>query len=604
MLYNDFWRNAMRTKFLISLSLILVLLMLSCQSSKVPEGPELDMPAAEPAKTVEVAKVEKKPAAVVESEKVEPSVPETPAAPTEAEKPIQVASPVEKKKAATYLEAIEADSVEKLQEAFDAGEPLEAAISDNMTPLAYALVNGSDQMVLKLLELGADAKVIIDIGTGDMTTLETALLINHGDEVVEALLDSGADPDVLCCDGYSLFEHAIDADRVNAIEIIALAGADIDIVDTVNNVTPLYYAVVKGSLACCEKLLDLGADPNAVNAQGYPLIFAIAYSGRAPELMDRAVKAGADLDGRDNLGGTLPEYAASLLNPKALDYVLAYYSRKGVYVDFQELVGFVIYGSSDQKYEMVGVLLKRGLDINGQTADNGVTPLMMACNAMDVDFVKKIIALGARAGELNYYGDDAFMYSLENDSNPEVAAVIAEANGGVNRYRDNGKTCLMEAATYAIEPAILEKLIAAGADVNKIDKVDDDAKCNAILYAAMDNPNPDVIDVLVKGGADAKSADAFGESALMLACFYNNNPEVAKRLILHGADVNKGREDTGDTPLMYAVQNENRAAEMTRILLESGADPAIINNYNETALSIATDIQAEDAAKLLKAFTK
>ncbi len=579
----------MEFRYTLILFFIVSLLAVSCSTSSRPEvvEPEIDLSEA-----VDNAV----------GEAISPVKSEVSDLTDRLESVSEVKSAVEEVE--TYKSAIDSGDIAALERLVSAGGSIDEVMDDGLVPLAYALVNGDDESILELIRLGADTSIELDLGTGVMGTVESALLLGRSDEVIGALIDSGEELDELCSDGFSLFEHAVDLKRPDVISMLALSGADIDIVDTVAGNTPLYYAVMKDDLEAASLLLDYGADPNAVNGQGYPLLFAVLYSGNGEALFDRMLRAGADIEARDMFGGTIDEYAASRLSPEDLDFVLSKLEMQNADIDLQNLIGFTLYGDADDKYRMVGVLLKHGLDLNGQTVDEGITPLMMAADTMDLDFVKKLVSMGARAEDRNFYGEDAFVYALMNDSNPKVATFIASLTGEIDDYRENGKTPLMDAATYALEPAIIEEMIKSGADVNREDIVDDEARCSAIHYAAIGNVNPFVIRLLVSSGADVCDEDAFGESALMLACIYNTNPEVVRTLIELGADVNRGRADTGDTPLMYAVQNETRAGEIVNILLSAGADDAVVNSYGETALSIATSIGAEDAVEALNEFGK
>jgi ankyrin repeat protein len=58
-----------------------------------------------------------------------------------------------------------------------------------------------------------------------------------------------------------------------------------------------------------------------------------------------------------------------------------------------------------------------------------------------------------------------------------------------------------------------------------------------LMRAARYNSNPEVITVLLKGGADIRARDKDGSTALMVAA-QNDNPEVVTALLEAGTDVN------------------------------------------------------------------
>ena len=92
----------------------------------------------------------------------------------------------------------------------------------------------------------------------------------------------------------------------------------------------------------------------------------------------------------------------------------------------------------------------------------------------------------------------------------------------------------------------------------------------ALMTAARDSKNLEVLDALINEGVDINKKDYDGWTALMTAARYNVNAEVTNALIEAGADVNAKNND-GWTALMLAVRyNEN--FEVINALIKAGAD--------------------------------
>jgi ankyrin repeat protein len=96
---------------------------------------------------------------------------------------------------------------------------------------------------------------------------------------------------------------------------------------------------------------------------------------------------------------------------------------------------------------------------------------------------------------------------------------------------------------------------------------------NAALYASTE-----IMELLLKNGANARAINKDGETALMWAV---HDLEKIKLLIKHGAEVN-AKANTGNTPLLIACVGNDRK-ETINFLLQNGADPLIKNNREETA---------------------
>jgi hypothetical protein len=92
---------------------------------------------------------------------------------------------------------------------------------------------------------------------------------------------------------------------------------------------------------------------------------------------------------------------------------------------------------------------------------------------------------------------------------------------------------------------------------------------------------------------EADARDSESNTPLMLT----RDPEIARRLIAAGADVN-ARNQQASTPLIEAAKNG--ATEVVRLLIQRGADLEARDNTNRTALEWAIEEEQEEAAKVLR----
>ena len=103
----------------------------------------------------------------------------------------------------------------------------------------------------------------------------------------------------------------------------------------------------------------------------------------------------------------------------------------------------------------------------------------------------------------------------------------------------------------------------------------------------------EVIDML-HGGMPINSRDKDGYTALYWAVF-SNHTDVVDELLRNGADVNV-RNSYDWTPLHAAAHNNT---DMMKVLLQHGAEPTIRNNRGETALDVARMFNGEEAIQRL-----
>lgn len=96
----------------------------------------------------------------------------------------------------------------------------------------------------------------------------------------------------------------------------------------------------------------------------------------------------------------------------------------------------------------------------------------------------------------------------------ELLALPAEKKGDINAYDDKGWTVLYNAIARGASIEIIEKLIEAGADVNK--KNDDPLK-RFPIHAAVTSGRPVVLTLLIEQGAKVNKKDNLKATPLHLA---------------------------------------------------------------------------------------
>jgi hypothetical protein len=126
-------------------------------------------------------------------------------------------------------------------------------------------------------------------------------------------------------------------------------------------------------------------------------------------------------------------------------------------------------------------------------------------------------------------------------------------------------------------------------DVNGADSVG-----NSTLSLEVQERHPDVVEELLRAGADVNTANQSGVTPVMTAVAFDaRSTAVMERLLDGGADID-AQDNGGETALMYAAKYGRK--EALQILLARGANPAIRDNDGRTAAAVTGN--SKDAAEL------
>ena len=223
--------------------------------------------------------------------------------------------------------------------------------------------------------------------------------------------------------------------------------------------------------------------------------------------------------------------------------------------------------------------------------NNGATPLLVAIKEGNSSFVDSFIKRGASFfTEQDQDGKDIFDYLLEKvsagdevrqiieiipvdywsseqnikrlleiESNYPLFAILVEQDKFSPDYIvGKGKTVLMYAAQHTPDIRYIKQLAEKTNDINKIN----DNEWNAVMYAARYNPNPAVLEYLLKKDANTERNTAGISLTMLAAC--NPNPGVLLNVPVTEKYINTATIN-GKTALMYACEN-NQSVDVIEIL--------------------------------------
>jgi ankyrin repeat protein len=426
-------------------------------------------------------------------------------------------------------------------------------------------------------------------------------------EAVRALLKQGSkqiDVNATEGDGATALHWAADRDDLPIADLLIRAGAHADVADDLGT-TPLHLACTNRSGVMVERLLDAGGNANSPLLDGETPLMTCARSGDA-----RAVKAllahGAAVNAKEHEHNqTALMWAVAERHPDVVRLLI------DAHADVR--ARSVIYPQT-----VVGEQTQRAgrEELNYTVLRGGATPLLFAARVGDAESAELLITAGVDVNESQPDGVSALVLAAHS-GNGGVAALLLDHGADPNAL-GSGYTAL-HAAVLRSDLSLVKALLAHGADPNvrmtkgtpmRRDTTDWNLPATLIgatpFLLAAKFLEPEIMPVLVSGGADPRVTMPNGADAVMLAAglgssktasrrgieiidFGKVEPEsrvretVAAAVALRG-DVN-GINQTGDTALHVAASLGHDS--VVRFLVEHGAHVDVKNGRGITPLAAA-----------------
>ena len=251
------------------------------------------------------------------------------------------------------------------------------------------------------------------------------------------------------------------------------------------------------------------------------------------------------------------------------------------------------YAASSGSVEAISLLVKAGAMIDMMDFSD-MYPISLAIVGNHLEAVKVLVKSGANINKPGFKKLTALHMCLEEKLNPQIALFLIQSGANVNAVDETGNTPLH----YAVEIKkieVVKAMIKAGADIEA-----ENEQQSTPLMIAVAQDDLQAVQLFISSGAMVKSpASKKRYDVLHAAAYHANNLETIKILLKAGADVN-GRDEAGNTPLLYAVWRANskntgaeKMPEFITFLLSAGADPNAKSERGISPLSVVQDAQKD-----------
>jgi ankyrin repeat protein len=225
------------------------------------------------------------------------------------------------------------------------------------TPLTTAVISDHLIQVDLLLKYGADPNLSSKSGT----PLQIACHSNS-EQIVNKLLAVGADLTKENDEGLAAIHYAAKNGNESIISALLQQGESCDHLSQ-QGISPLIAAASAGKRDIVEFLLKSGSNPNLQSETGQPAIIAAAKAGDAPILLT-LLNYGAKIDSRDQRGMTALMYASWFANIDAVKILLAHHADTNILGPdnmTSRMIAESGCGISEDERKEVVILLNNGL---------------------------------------------------------------------------------------------------------------------------------------------------------------------------------------------------------------------------------------------------
>jgi len=170
----------------------------------------------------------------------------------------------------------------------------------------------------------------------------------------------------------------------------------------------LLQAVANNDMDTVRRLLEGGANPNAVDQRGYPALL-VASLTESPEIVTTLINKGAAVDGASRDNGFTPLIAAAVKGNTGIVRILI---AKGAAINARDDMGgtALMAAAFEGHADVVAVLLENGGNVNA-TNKRGLTALMLAASRCRIEATRTLWNAGANFEATDDTGKTALTYA-------------------------------------------------------------------------------------------------------------------------------------------------------------------------------------------------
>jgi len=357
-------------------------------------------------------------------------------------------------------------------------------------------------------------------------------------------------------DGMTALHWAAYREDLEIASALVQAGANVNVANRLNAVTPLLIASNTGNAAILDLLLKAGADANLANSHGTTPLMLAAASGKA-EAVKTLLDHGANVNARELSRRQTALMFAAALNRDAVVRLLA---------------------SRGAELNLTSKIVAINADIVDEDGNSIPAPSRTGATRKRANGVGKVAGMGGLTA-LHYASREGLMAGV---------VALVESGADVNKTSPVDKSTSLLIAISNGHYDVAKYLVEHGADPN-IETIDGLAP----LYAAIESRWAPVAwtptAATSAAGITAQQTSYLDLAKLLLEYGANPNAKINKTLWFDPPHHNDSwAKAAGTTPFWRAAQATDLDA--MRLLVLHGADPKVASLEEDTPLAAAAGV--------------
>ncbi len=388
---------------------------------------------------------------------------------------------------------LDEDAVEVARLLRAGADPNVAGADDGATPLLFAIEHNAAEITRLLLEHGADVNVAGDVS--DVFGPQSPLMLaaqQNGVALGRRLLELGADPDRFADnDGENALHYAASRGHTEFVSLLLEHGANPFARSApYDEKTALEFAI-RGKHWGTAELLYRHWNQSNPNALGSP-VHALAGLGDMRRL-EALLDSGASVELRDGAGRTALHWAAGEPRVALARLILGKSDDASV-----------VPRAARSHTGVVDLLLRRGADIDAVDAfgDTALHDALAWGGKMQLSLAEQLARAGADVRRKDQTGWTPLLLAARARASPALIGALFER--GADPSDQQGTWNALTYAAHGGTVATVEALIAHGVALQFVGR--------PALHAAASMGHAEVVDVLLRAGADPSARDTEGKT--------------------------------------------------------------------------------------------